>query len=639
MPSPWAGLAVGGPILADSYFSNGFEADFSKPLDGGSNADGILGTTPGHQGDPFNFTYPTDGQFKVGGHLQFHQNYATGYQYPYASDQRNKEPNHYVHFHGGDNPDPMSFFEIRNGKLVLKARQVTDPEQSWARIKGFAIQENGIEATYDWFAANGGVPADWAPDSLTGAGTQPVYFRNMPARYASTMISTYNRCSMSFGRSMARVMMPFGAKANGSTTDLNNIEAWFPAFWDLEDVPALCDLNGRAITSETVTPGNPGAHGILTELDQIELFGYEPNIHITSHMYTEGKEGYFTSVGPTQLRRVNHDQVNHTPPYPAVSAVRGQFLEVGVDRFPSYGTEPGKIVFHINGVIHAIRDMPAYIADPKIMYDPYSSVSYLPQLNGDWTVKRLGSQVYEDGNPAYAHFCQIFNIGMSAGFVRSQAASNLDNGTAPSFAEQEEMQIEWTVMKPLIDENPDTKPFIDYKAGDFGGSSSTQVGPVINSGTVGEGATGYTPPVTTPTTPVTPTGDNPYFMDGQRYDETQGEVTWNQSGYTEFEVYRNGVLQQPSPNNGSSLYQNDLVAGTLYTYAVYAKDSNGDDVAFGTVDLPGAAGAGVFTLPVTVPTPTPTTPSTDTEFHSYEKVIDRPNGGCVFVPEAREDLA
>jgi len=485
MPSPWANLVVGGAILPDSYFREGFRADFTKPLDGGVNAGGILGTTPGFSGDPFNFTYPTDGQFKVGGHLHFHQNYATGYNHPFASDQRNKEPQYSPHFHGGGDPNPMSFFEVRDGKFILKARKLTMEEQSWGRIKGFAIMENGREATYGWFAQNGGVPMDWAPGSPTGGDTELVYFFNMPAQYAAPMISTYNRASMSFGRSVARVIMPSGAKLDGNIDDLRNIEVWFPACWDLEDVPAKCDLNGR-ISSSTSTPGNPGAGGVLTELDQAEIFGYEQLIHITSHHYKDGNTGFVTTENNHQVRKSKRIQTNHTPPYPAVRAFKGQYFEPGVDRFPPYQGEPGVICYHVNGIIHALYEMPRYMGEPKIIYDPVPEVPWLPQLNEDFTVKRLGSQTYaENGQPAYMHMCQIYNIAMSAGFVRRQARSSLDGSgiAAPTFTDTDEMHIEWTRMDPLIDENPDSRPFIDYRAGEFGGSGET-VGEIYESGTV-----------------------------------------------------------------------------------------------------------------------------------------------------------
>ena len=486
MSKPWDGLKVGDDQLSDVYFGTGYESDFTKPLDGGANAGGIIGTTKGYSGDPFNFTYPTDGQFKLGGHLQCHQTYATGYAYPNASDQRNKETQHYVHPHG-DNPDPLALFEVRDGKLVMKARPVLEAERAWATVKGYAQNKQGNEANLTFLNGEGIDYSSWGisnPDQTEGA---LAHFRNMPADFLCPMISKYNRQSMSFGYTGCRVMVPVGARATGSTDDLRNIDTWFPAFWDLEDVPARCDINGRWHTKDTFTPANVGAGDNLNELDIGEFFGYSnTQVHITSHTYVEGQQGYIIDIidadgNKTQARRIPQTQTNHTgtnradqstPSYPSIAALRGQFVELGIHRFPPGGTDfpNGVIMYLVNGKIVAQFHMPEYMGKPKYIYEPVATRTYYPFLEKDFSVRKLGVQAYEDGSPAYMHFCPILNIATNAGFTRSQAKSYVDSGHAPVFAENEEMIVEWMVMKPLIDENPDAYPFIDYTEGEFGGS-------------------------------------------------------------------------------------------------------------------------------------------------------------------------
>ena len=487
MSKPWDGLQVGDDILSDTYFGGGHESDFTKPLDGGANDGGVLGTTKGYSGDPFNFTYPTDGQYKLGGYLQCHQNYATSYHYPNASDQRNKETQHYVHPHGS-NPDPLAQFEISGGNLVMKARPATAADADWATVKGYIQNSKGYEATYGELKAElGTIPAGWGPSDVALTDNALGHFQNLPADFICPMISTYNRRSMSFGRSACRVKVPVGARARGATSDLRNIDTWFPAIWDLEDVPARCDINGRWHDKDTYTPGNVGAGGVLNELDQGEFFGYSSTeLHVTTHHYTDGGSGYLQSVEGTQVRRtrmnspVNHTGSNRvdqsTPAYPDLGALRGQWLEIGVDRYPAGGQEfpHGVIVYWVNGKVVAMYAMPEYMSQPKIIYEPVATVPYIPFLNEDYTVKRLGQQAYDDGKPAYTHWCQILNIATNAGFTRSQAVSALNNDTAPSFNENETMEVEWIIMKPLIDENPDSRPFIDYTAGDFGGSGPAE---------------------------------------------------------------------------------------------------------------------------------------------------------------------
>ena len=493
MSKPWDGLEVGDDILSDVYFGGGHEADFTKALDGGLHQGGIIGTSKGFAGDPYNFTYPTDGQFKLGTHLQCHQQYATSYHFPNASDQRNKETQHYVHPHGS-NPDPLAQFEVSGGKLIMKARPATIEDADWATVKGYVQTSTGREATYGQLIAEmGEIPAGWGPTDVALTEGALGHFQNLPADFICPMISTYNRRSMSFGRSACRVKVPVGARARGATTDLRNVDTWFPAIWDLEDVPARCDINGRWHDKDTYTPGNVGAGGVLNELDQGEFFGYSnTQMHVTTHHYEDGGTGYVQNVGGTQVRRTQMvSPVNHTgsgrvdqstPAYPDLGSLRGQWLEIGVDRYPAGGQQfpHGLIVYWVNGKVVAMYAMPEYMSQPKIIYEPVATVPYIPFMNEDYTVKRLGQQAYEDGQPAYTHWCQIFNIATNASFTRSQAVSALNSDTAPSFNENETMEFEWIIMKPLIDENPDSKPFIDYTAGDFGGSGPAEYVPPVD---------------------------------------------------------------------------------------------------------------------------------------------------------------
>lgn len=520
MSKPWDTLTIGGDILADSYFGGGYESDFTQPLDGG-----ILGTAPGYSGDPFNFTYPTDGQFKMGEELQCHQNFATGYQHPWTSDAVNKQDNHYVHPHNG-NPDPLAMYEKRDGKLVLKGRLATEADSAWARIKGYEIDTTGAEATYDFLIANGGIDPTWAP--APASGNQIQYFFNKPAKFITTKISTFNRRSMSFGRSAARVQVPVGARATGTTTDVRNIDTWFPAIWDLEDVPARCDINGRFHTKDTYTPGNFGAGGVKHELDQGEFFGYsDTELHITSHHYTPGQPQFFNNrTGndglPITTGERFRTQVNHvgagrvdlsTPAYPPIGNIRGQWLEIGVDRFPPGGVvyPNGLICYHVNGIVRAMYHMPAYLGQPKKIYEPVATVPYVPRMDLNTGVIILGEQAYDNGQPAYMHWCQVLNIATNAGFTRVQAVPALNAGTAPSFSENEEMVIEWIIMKPLIDENPDSRPYIDYMAGDFGGSSPTPYDDSVDIPILPD--TPVEPEPENPDLPVEPVPDTPLALE------------------------------------------------------------------------------------------------------------------------------
>lgn len=487
----WDTISLGGPILADTYFGGGYEADYTQPLAGG-----IVGTQQGFDGDPFNFTYPTDGQYKLGGHLTHIQFYATSYDHPHVSDQRNNEPIYYPH-PAPAVPDPLTTLERRDGKLVLKGRPTTAAERNtFARVKGYYVGQNGQAATLAELNSRGIDYSDW--DHRGGD-----FFHHLPADYMGAMVSTYNRRSLSYGRSMARITVPHGFRWNGATTDRRNLEGWFPAFWGLRSVQPRADLNNRQHSLDTYTPGNPGAGGLLEELDMLEAFG-DPFIHITSHLYEDGNlrnpEAKTSSTGAAYKTSTAHQynsSIGNDHPLG-----RDVFVEIGVDRFPTV------YAYHINGVYVHLQPVPQYLGGPKIIYEPVDGVPYLPTLNPDDTVKRLGEQLYASNDQlAHPHYCDIFNIAQLPSFARTFREQDILNGNTTDYRVTDEMQIEWHIMKPLIDDQPDSKPYIDYTAGDDEFSSSGS----------GPGTGGYTGPASTPDTGTgtgTGTGDSPDFTVG-----------------------------------------------------------------------------------------------------------------------------
>ncbi|MBX2884012.1 MAG: glycoside hydrolase family 16 protein, partial [Granulosicoccus sp.] len=86
---------------------------------------------------------------------------------------------------------------------------------------------------------------------------------------------------------------------------------------------------------------------------------------------------------------------------------------------------------------------------------------------------------------------------------------------------------------------------------------------------------------------------------GTRYDGTQGEIFWEKFDHTEFNVYRDDILQTAQPSNGNSFFQNSLIPGTVYHYRVSALTDSGE-LTLGFVILPGSAGPGTSgSVPVT----------------------------------------
>lgn len=496
----WDTLNVGDPIPdLNTYFIGGYESDYTQPLGGG-----ILGTTIGYQGDPFGgMTYPTDGQYKMGPHLQLHQTYATGYiGRVHVTSQVNNEQNHYRQPHTpGLDPNYLSSYANPGGHFRILARQSTQAEQdAFCQFKGYLLGSNGQAGKSLYLRNKFGRQTllDWgAAASAVDNNDATPFFHEAPAHLLSGQASTLNRKSMSFGRTQARLTAPFGARIVGPQDgDLSRVQAYFPAYWTLEAPVAGTDLNTRQHAADTHTPGNPSAGGQLPELDSLELF-WDDTVHVTSHLHFDGdltRGGVQVLNGKSTWR--SDTKLLNTVQNPVKKMVRDVHAEVGHDRYPpSAGYPNGVIMYHFNNAIIAIQPMSPYMGQPKILYEPIGGeYPYLPYVDPNTAlVRRLGTQVYADGNPAYMKYYDLFNIADLASFARIQAYNAVVAGTAPSYRENEVMDVDWHIMKPLNpDFNPDTNPFVDHTAGEFGGS--------------GPGTGIVTPPGggIDPTTPYTP---------------------------------------------------------------------------------------------------------------------------------------
>ena len=76
-----------------------------------------------------------------------------------------------------------------------------------------------------------------------------------------------------------------------------------------------------------------------------------------------------------------------------------------------------------------------------------------------------------------------------------------------------------------------------------------------------------------------------------RYDDHQGEIFWETGGFESFNVYRDASLQNLSPVEGNSYYQDSLQSGIEYLYDVVAVDSAGNEIeSIGTVNMPSDTG-------------------------------------------------
>lgn len=493
----WDTLQIGDDIPPDSRFAGGYESDFSKPLGGG-----ILGTAKGFDGDPFGgMTFPHDGDYKMGSHLQFHQRYATGYiGREHVTDQRNNEQIAYRNPHTPIlDPNYLDSFAKESGGLTLKARPSTTTEQNtWCQFKGYLIGANGQAGKSLYLRNKFGRQnlIDWGASvtSVDDDNATP-FLQQAPSPIVSSMISTYNRHSMSFGRSMARFTVPFGAKIGGSAGDSSDVLAWFVAYWSLEDVVASTDINSRLHALDTYTPGNPSAGNRLSELDQLELF-WDQKIHITSHLHFDGdtSRGGVKTLNGKQVWRSDTKQINTSQPSSLIVA-RDVYIEAGNDRYPPSAAYPnGLIVYHINGKVRALQPMSPYMGQPKIVYEPIGGVyPYLPYVDPNTAlVKRLGTQQYDNGDPAYQKYCDIFNISDVASFARPSAYAAALNSTAPSYRDNETMKIDFHIMKPLVDDNPDSRPYIDYTASVFGGSSAV-TGPIDGGSATSPSSPSYKP--------------------------------------------------------------------------------------------------------------------------------------------------
>jgi len=281
--------------------------------------------------------------------------------------------------------------------------------------------------------------------------------------------------------------------------------------------------------------------------------------------------------------------------------------------------------------------MPDYVGQPKILYEP-SSVPYLPAFNDDFSIKRLGSQRYENGEAAYMHFCQIWNIATSATFTRRQGASAVARGVAPEFQPNAEMEIHWTRMDPLKADcgNPDTRPIINYRNGEFGGSG-LGVGPLYerfstgynNSGTVNLGTS---TPVEVEVEEDTDTtvGNFGITVVGNKIGFSNGDWYQIQNAVDYTEVFQgSGTIGEVEVADGTYHVVN-LTNGTRTNNLVLPRT---------TIDNGGNTGGGIVDNDENQNGDNSETfPGSSTEFFiTYQEIADRPNGGKVLVPAGRSD--
>lgn len=71
-----------------------------------------------------------------------------------------------------------------------------------------------------------------------------------------------------------------------------------------------------------------------------------------------------------------------------------------------------------------------------------------------------------------------------------------------------------------------------------------------------------------------------------RYDAHQGEIFWQRGDYTQFNIFRDHELQNSTPLDASSFYQDTLVSGTHYQFEVVAVDAQGNVIeSLGAVSM------------------------------------------------------
>lgn len=81
-------------------------------------------------------------------------------------------------------------------------------------------------------------------------------------------------------------------------------------------------------------------------------------------------------------------------------------------------------------------------------------------------------------------------------------------------------------------------------------------------------------------------------VSASRYDARQGEIFWPRDSYTLFNIYRDGSLQNATPLDASSFFQNSLESGVSYEFDVIAVDSAGNEIeSLGSVTMPAEDGS------------------------------------------------
>lgn len=417
-------IAIGQPILAQSHFGSGFYDDFSGGIDVNTSA------TPGQR----------DGKWKRGLYIDNITEFGAiwGSDSPYGMAAINNEEQAYQ---SPKYPHPSSWsgLSIVNGNLRITSEAIDTGDQAevdWAKVKDFYLN----------------------PDGSNGA-----FVQDKPVRYKSEMISTMGRYSASFFRGMVRAKVPYGAI--GSNADINQNRAVFPAAdWYLRDVPYQRDQNGNTFGDGRTTymPGNPNGDGFLEELDGHENFGESMTaIHQTTHLHVP----YAESTPSTQ--ETGGD-------------ILTEWVEAGVDCIPN-PAGGGLIAFHINGVYTHIVQMPSIMRDPLPLFEissskPWSMVTVNGEIYEDLTpqqklqyeeqlktgaisqvINQVGTQQHADGSDRYMQFFKLCNLARDGRYPRQLARQIFQaGGTLPAHNETVFLEVEWTGMWPLIDDNPDT---------------------------------------------------------------------------------------------------------------------------------------------------------------------------------------
>jgi len=137
--------------------------------------------------------------------------------------------------------------------------------------------------------------------------------------------------------------------------------------------------------------------------------------------------------------------------------------------------------------------------------------------------------------------------------------------------------------------------------------------------------------------------ENPgHSVRGTRYGADNGEIFWDKSGYSEFNIYRNNIKVNSEANTGSSYYDETLAVNTEYTFEVRAIVTSGEK-SLGSVQIPGQPGQAtplalpvattpiVATLESVAPANTETSSTNTTVGDSEIRIINRAEKGLEVV--------